>query len=213
MVNCDTKKFIFKAFIIATMVFPIFIQSKQTNLVDVTKVIPTIVTDIRYATKNNFTKEQIYPCAKCYLLPGVADALKKVQEELALIGLGLKIWDAYRPHAAQFKLWDVVSDPRYVGDPKKGSRHNYGAAVDLTIVDLKTGRELEMPTEFDNFTERAWRNYRGDDVSGRAIKNRELLQRVMEKHGFVGLETEWWHFDYKEWQKYKILDISFQDLE
>lgn len=186
------------------------IYANKYDLVDITQVIPTIELDIRYATTNNFTHQQIYTQACCYLRSEVAYALKEVQDELATMGLGLKIWDGYRPHHVQFKLWQIVPDARYVAEPHKGSRHNRGAAVDLTLIRLDTKQELEMPTGFDDFTEQAWRSCH--DISALAKKNRQLLEDVMMKHGFIGLETEWWHFDYKDWQQYPLLDASFEEL-
>lgn len=184
--------------------------ANKHDLVNLKEVIPSIELDIRYATADNFTHQQIYTSARAYLRTDVAWALKKVQDELATMGFGLKIWDAYRPHSVQFKLWQIVPDARYVADPHKGSRHNRGAAVDVTLIRLDTKVELEMPTEFDNFTEKAWRSC--NDISAEAKKNRQLLEEIMTKHGFVGIETEWWHFDYVGWEKYGLLDISFEEL-
>jgi D-alanyl-D-alanine dipeptidase len=180
------------------------------DLVNLKEIIPTIELDIRYATTDNFTCQQIYTSALAYVRTEMACALKKVQEELATQGFGLKVWDAYRPHSVQFNLWEIVPDVRYVADPHKGSRHNRGAAVDVTLIRLDTKVELEMPTEFDNFTEKSWRTC--NDISDEAKKNRQLLEDIMTKHGFIGLETEWWHFDYKEWQKYNTLDVLFEEL-
>jgi len=181
------------------------------KLVNIKKVNPSIVLDIRYATTNNFTKTKLYPSATCYLQQPVAQALDKIQKELEQKGLGLKIWDGYRPHSVQYKLWDIVPDPRYVGKPEKGSRHNSGCAVDLTIINRSDGTELDMGTEFDNFTKKAWRSYR--DLSKKILGNRKFLEAIMKKHRFVGLPTEWWHFDWKDWQNYPILNIQFSELE
>jgi zinc D-Ala-D-Ala dipeptidase len=136
----------------------------------------------------------------------VAHALNAVQKELSRKGLGLKIWDAYRSLSAQWKLWKICPDEKYVSDPRKGGRHTRGTAVDVTLIDLKTGKELEMPTGFDDFSEKAWNDYAG--ASSEAIKNRTLLRNVMIKYGFTGIATEWWHFDYKNWQEYPVLDIE-----
>jgi len=131
-----------------------------TALVEATALVPGLRVDMRYATADNFTGKVIYPVARCLLRRAVALRLARVQAALAARGLGLKVWDCYRPLAVQQKLWDLVKDPRYVADPKKGSRHNRGAAVDLTLVD-KDGRELPMPTRFDDFSEKAHRDYKG----------------------------------------------------
>ena len=186
----------------------------KNMLVDLEKTIPTIKLDIRYATKNNFTGQAVYAVAtgspvKCFLQEPAAQALKKVQEELASLGLGLKVFDGYRPHRVQFIFWDLMPDPRYVADPKKGSRHNRGCAVDLTLVKLDD-TELLMPTEFDDFTERAHNDYM--NLPAEAIANRKLLRDIMEKHGFINIPTEWWHFDYKDWERYPILDIPLEEL-
>lgn len=181
------------------------------KLVNIETISPSIVLDIRYATTNNFTHMAVYPSAKCYVEEVVANALDKVQKELGSMGYGLKIWDGYRPHSVQYTLWEIVPDARYVGNPKKGSRHNRGCAVDVTILRLSDGTEVAMGTEFDNFTEKAWRSC--TDLPKHVLQNRNLLETIMEKYGFVGLPTEWWHFDWNEWQKYPILNIQFEELE
>ena len=189
-------------------------QSKPDQLVDIQKIIPTIKLDIRYATTNNFTGKAVYPVAtgspvKCFLQKPVALALKKVQEELATLDLSLKVFDGYRPLSVQYKFWQLVPDERYVADPKKGSRHNRGCAVDVTLIKLD-GSEVIMPTEFDDFTERAHSNYM--NLPKEAIANRKTLRDVMERHGFTVLATEWWHFDYNGWMQYPILDIPLEKL-
>lgn len=180
----------------------------EDRLVDIGTVNPNIRLDIRYATTNNFLKRQLYAEARCALRAGVAQKLSRVQEDLQQRGLGLKVFDCYRPLSVTKQMWEVLPDPRYVANPANGSRHNRGAAVDLTLVD-SNGAELEMPTEFDDFTEKADRDYRGNDVSPEARKNSQLLEDVMKKHGFVPLVTEWWHYDAADWQKFAILDIPF----
>lgn len=180
-----------------------------SELVNIQKKCPRIILDIRYATTNNFTRHQVYSSASCFLQESTAQKLCRVQEELETMGLGLKIFDGYRPLSVQKIFWNLVPDERYVGNPAKGSKHNRGSAVDCTLV-TKDGKELAMPTEFDNFTERAHRTFM--NLPTDIIKNRELLERVMTKHGFVGLPTEWWHFDDTDWQQYPILDISFEEL-
>lgn len=173
-------------------------------LVDVSKTDPRIRVDIRYATADNFTKEALYPKSRCLLRRSVAKRLSLAQAELASRGLGLKVWDCYRPLSIQKRLWALVPDPRYVADPKKGSRHNRGAAVDVTLVDAQ-GAELPMPTGFDDFSERAHRDY--DGAPPAASRNRQTLDGVMLKHGFVGLSTEWWHFDARGWERYPLSDV------
>lgn len=202
----NTLKIFLVLFLLMAKVGTMFAYS--TGLVNVKDVIPTILLDIRYATTNNFTNQVIYKSAQCYLRPDVAQALLNVQNELQPMGYGLKIWDAYRPLSAQWKLWNIVPDERYVSDPRKGGRHTRATAVDVTLISLEDGSELEMPTEFDDFTEKAWRTYEGSDVSDQARTNMKFLESVMEKQGFKGLETEWWHFDYQNWQEYDVLDIE-----
>ena len=179
------------------------------DLVDITTISPGIRIDIKYASTDNFTHKKVYDREVCYLRREVAHALARVQKELESMGLGLLIWDGYRPVAVQRIFWDLVPDERYVMPPTKGSRHNRGAAVDLTLV-TKDGKKLLMPTDFDDFSDKAHADYR--DLPQEAIKNRELLKTVMEKHGFKVLRWEWWHFDYKDWQRFDLLDVSFSDL-
>lgn len=185
-------------------------QQASHNLVNIQKVNPRIKLDIRYATPNNFAKKAVYTSCQCFLLNETAAKIDAVQKELEDMGLGLLIWDGYRPRSVQQLFWDLVPDPRYVADPKKGSRHNSGCAVDCTLID-KQGNLLKMPTDFDDFTEKAHRNYM--HTSSTAIKNRELLEKIMVKHGFKGLPTEWWHFDLVGWEKYPFLDVGFDELE
>lgn len=175
------------------------------RLVDIRTVNRNIRLDIRYATTNNFLKRKLYPTAKCALRSSVAQKLGKVQTDLEKIGLGLKVYDCYRPLSVTKQMWEFLPDPNYVANPARGSRHNRGAAVDLTLVD-RTGKELEMPTPYDDFTVKAHRNYQGG--SARSRKNRQVLEDAMKKHGFIGITTEWWHFDSEDWQKFAILDIS-----
>ncbi len=177
------------------------------NLVEVRSINPNIQLDIRYATDSNFTHQRLYPVAKCYLRKEAAESLSAVQKELEKMGLGLKVFDGYRPLSIQKKMWKIFPDDRYVANPATGSRHNRGAAVDVTLVD-SLGHELEMPTGFDDFTDRAHRDY--NNLPKNEIQNRKFLQEVMERHGFVGLSTEWWHFDLKDWKKYPIVDIPIK---
>ena len=174
------------------------------RLVDIRTVNPKIRLDIRYATTNNFLKRKLYPIAKCALRSSVAQKLALVQTDLEKIGLGLKVYDCYRPFSVTEQMWEVLPNPNYVANPARGSRHNRGAAIDLTLVD-RTGKELEMPTPFDDFTTKAHRDYAGGSAQSR--KNRQILENAMKKQGFIGITTEWWHFDSEDWQKFAILDI------
>ncbi len=186
-------------------------KNPEKELVDLEKFIPGIVLDIRYATTNNFTKEKIYNQAKAYARRPVAEGLKKAQAAFAKQGLGVKMYDAYRPYAATVKFYELYHDTTYVASPYRGSRHNRGCALDMTIVELSTGKELKMPTEFDSFRKEAWPSTPIKDPEAR--KNRETIIRVMEQNGFKVNSSEWWHFDFVGWQKYEVLDINFEELE
>ncbi len=135
--------------------------------------------------------------------------LDAVQKKLEGMNLGLKVWDCYRPLAVQQTLWTILPDERYVANPRKGSRHNRAASVDVTLVDSE-GKELQMPTGFDDFGPRAHHHYQ--DLPDRAIRNRDLLKGMMEKAGFIPLSDEWWHYDDEKWVQYDIMDLSFEDL-
>ena len=177
---------------------------------DVTILAPLIKVDLRYATANNFTKHVIYPkTARCYLRLKVAERLAAVQKSLEQKELGLKVYDCYRPRPVQAKLWALVPDERYVANPKNGSRHNRGAAIDLTLVDIN-GVELAMPTPYDDFTSRAHRSYQ--DLPAEALKNRATLEAAMAAQGFLPLPTEWWHFDDPDSKQYPMSEIGFDAL-
>ncbi|MEM7589705.1 MAG: D-alanyl-D-alanine dipeptidase [Myxococcota bacterium] len=173
------------------------------DLVDISQRDSSILLDIRYATSNNIIGRPLYKKSVCYMHCHTADALIRVQAMLKQQNLGLKIFDAYRPFAAQKALWEAVPDPRYVADPTQGGRHTRGTAVDLTLVDA-LGQELEMPSGFDELNHKAHRDYQGAGM--RALSNRETLERAMQKHGFVPFATEWWHFDLQGWETYPPID-------
>lgn len=181
----------------------------DAKLVDIKSINKNIVVDIRYATTNNFLKQKLYPEAKCILRYAVAKKLSQVQEDLAKNQLGLKVYDCYRPLSVQKLMWRVMPDDRYVANPAQGSRHNRGAAVDVTLID-RNGKELEMPSEFDSFTPASHRNYSGGNTQAR--KNRLLLDRAMQKQGFLGLSTEWWHFDGSGWKDFPVMDVPFNQI-
>jgi D-alanyl-D-alanine dipeptidase len=180
------------------------------KLVDLEAYIPGINVDLRYATTNNFLGEAIYHNAKAWLSLGAATALKNALRELNEAGYGLKIFDAYRPYRVTVKFYEKVKDTVFVASPYRGSRHNRGAAVDLTLIDLATRKELPMPTPFDDFTEKAHSSY--TKLPANVIANRELLKAVMVKHGFEIYSAEWWHFDYKGWRSLPLLDLDFELL-
>lgn len=183
----------------------------EKELVNLAATVPGIVLDIRYATTNNFTGEVIYALPRAYARKPVAEALKKAQEEFSRHGVGIKVYDGYRPYSATVKFYEVYRDTTYVASPYKGSRHNRGCAIDMTLVDLKTGEELKMPTEYDSFKKEAWPT---TPVKDPVIKkNRDLIISVMHKHGFKVNASEWWHFDFNGWQKFEVMDIDFEELE
>lgn len=186
-------------------------KDSSNMLIDLKKLIPSIKLDIRYATKNNFLGEPVYTSAMAFARYPAAEAIKDVQTELKKIGLGLKIFDAYRPYTATVKFYKKVKDTVYVASAWTGSRHNRGCAVDLTLIDLKTGKQLTMPTPFDSFQEEAHSDYL--ELPAEQIRNRDLLIGVMAKHGFNNYPGEWWHYDYKDWKKYPLMDLSFEQLE
>lgn len=181
-------------------------------MINLQKIIPNIIFDLKYNSANNFTKRKLYKSAKTtYLRKDPAAALLLVQEILKKMGLGLKIFDAYRPYAVTKLMWDIVHDERYVANPKNGSGHNRGVAVDLTLVNLSTGKELNMGTAFDNFTDTAHHTFT-KNLSPEIIANRTLLKSTMEKFGFKSLETEWWHYSWKSNEIYDVMDINFKKL-
>jgi len=184
---------------------------RTAGLVEPSGLDKTIILDIRYATDNNFTGQKVYPSARCYLRADIAAKLLKVQDSLRPKGLGLKVYDCYRPFSVQERFWSIMPDERYVLEPVrkdgvmvKSSRHNKGAAVDVTLVDAR-GRELPMPTGYDDFTDKAHRD--STAASSEARTNSLLLEKAMAAQGFEPLSTEWWHFDGPGWQQYPPLDL------
>lgn len=184
----------------------------ELELVEIKSLNPTIVIDLKYAGSNNFTHQKIYPkSAKAFLVNKAAVTLNKIQQEFYQHGLGLKIYDAYRPYSATKKLWNLVKDERYAANPLKGSGHNRGVAVDLTIINLVTMQELDMGTGFDNFSDSSHHTFK--NLSKVVLQNRLLLKTMMEKHGFISLGTEWWHYSLPYPANYPLLDLSFEMLK
>ena len=162
---------------------------------------------------NNFTKIKLYKFASTtFLRKDVAAALLLVQEYLKWMGLGIKVFDAYRPYSTTKLMWTIIHDDRYVANPVLGSGHNRGIAVDLTFVNLSSFKELNMGTAFDNFTDSAHHSFT-KNFSGEVISNRNLLKSTMEKFGFKSLDTEWWHYSYISNDKYDVMDIDFKTLK
>ena len=173
-------------------------------LVELKQEIPDVVLDLRYATPDNFLHQQVYPDgARCLLHQDTVALLKKAADALRKQGFRLKLFDCYRPRAVQFQMWAILPKPGYVADPKKGSNHNRGTAVDLTLVKAD-GTDVEMPTEFDNFTKAAHHGYEGATLA--AKQNRETLRAAMEGAGFKKNRMEWWHYDLPGATKYAIQD-------
>lgn len=182
------------------------------TLVNVKKTIPNIVLDLKYASTDNFTHQKLYSTTRnTYLRKKAGLALALVQKKLNGQGLGLKIFDAYRPYTATELMWELVKDDRYAADPAKGSGHNRGIAVDLTIINLKTKKELNMGTGFDNFTDTAHHGFTA--LSKQILQNRLLLKTTMEKYGFKALDTEWWHYALPDGKEYPLLNLNFTELE
>lgn len=185
---------------------------RHPDLVELVKLDPTIKLDIRYATSDNFVGAPVYTESRAFLQRPAAEALAQANRELAPRGYGLIIHDGYRPWFVTKILWDATPADKkiFVADPAKGSIHNRGCAVDLSLYALSTGKEVKMPSEYDEMTERASSNYAGGTTKERSL--RDLLRHTMEKHGFTANEEEWWHFNYKDWQQYPILNLRFDNL-
>ncbi len=187
-------------------------KNTAKQMVDIKAYVPGIVLDLRYAGENNFMQQQLYPAIKTtYLRKSAADSLRVIEKELSKQGLGLKIFDAYRPYSVTEKMWEPVQDDRYAADPKKGSGHNRGVAVDLTIINLATKEELDMGTGFDNFSDTAHHAF--IDLPEAVLQNRLLLKNIMEQHGFKALDTEWWHYYLPNAKEYELLNIPFEMLK
>ncbi|MDO7853632.1 M15 family metallopeptidase [Hymenobacter convexus] len=185
---------------------------QSADLVELQKLDPTIRLDIRYATAQNFMGRVLYPQARAFLQRPAAEALAQVNAELRPLGYGLLVFDGYRPWRITKQMWDhtPADKKEFVADPRKGSRHNRGCAVDLTLCDLVTGREIEMPGAYDEMSPRSYVAYAGGTPVQRAT--RDLLRVRMEAHGFTVLPAEWWHYDFKDWKAYPIQDIPFEKL-
>jgi D-alanyl-D-alanine dipeptidase len=183
-----------------------------TDLVELRKLDPTIKLDIRYATTNNLFGTVFYSQARAFMQRPAAEAVVRVNRRLKPLGYGLLVHDGYRPWYVTKVFWDATPDDKklFVADPSKGSRHNRGCAVDITLYDLKTGKPVEMVSTYDETTDRAYPNYPGGTSLQRW--HRELLRTAMEAEGFTVYEAEWWHFDYKDWQKYRIGNVTFEKL-
>ena len=186
---------------------------KKPDLVELIKLDPTIKLDIRYATSNNLVGRPVYNEARAFLQRPAAEAVVRVNQKLKPLGYGLLVFDGYRPWSVTKLFWDVTSDEnkKFVADPKKGSRHNRGCAVDLSLYDLKTGKEITMTGVYDEMSERSYPYYNGGTEEQR--KMRDLLRTNMQSEGFTVYDYEWWHFDYKDWKLYRIGNIPFSEIK
>ncbi|MGH9937379.1 MAG: M15 family metallopeptidase [Blastocatellia bacterium] len=186
---------------------------RQPELIELIKLDPVIKLDIRYATSSNFLGRPVYKEARAFLQRPAAEALMRASRGLREKGYGLLVFDGYRPWSVTKLFWDSTPQDKrhFVANPSQGSRHNRGCAVDLTLYDLRSGAEVEMPSGYDEMTDRAYPNYSGGTQEQRRM--REMLRDAMESEGFTVYEFEWWHFDYKDWKKYPILDIGFDQIK
>ncbi len=210
-----------KLHILIFLIAPVllFAQSAADELVNIKELIPDIVLDLKYSTIDNFTGQKLYTTNECLMSHGAIKHIILVQDSLKRIshhngksypkGIGIKVWDAYRPRAVQYLMWEIFPNPTYVANPSSGSVHNRGGAIDLTLVDLSTGEELEMPTEFDYFGEEAWHGY--SDLPPDAIANRQLLYDMMTNiAGFEIYSNEWWHYTWTPSKAFPLQDFQMK---
>jgi D-alanyl-D-alanine dipeptidase len=187
---------------------------RQPDLVELIELDPSIRLDVRYATTNNFTQRPVYKQARAFLQRPAAEALVRAHRNLQSKGYGVLVFDGYRPWSVTQFFWETASkkerEIEFVANPQRGSKHNRGCAVDLSLVDLATGKEVEMPSAYDEFSERAYPRYSGGTAEAR--QRRDLLRAAMEAEGFRVYRSEWWHFDYQDWPEYPILNIPFEEL-
>ncbi|HEX6571466.1 MAG TPA: M15 family metallopeptidase [Steroidobacteraceae bacterium] len=185
---------------------------RASDLVEVTTLDPTILLDVRYATRDNFLHWPVYSDARVFLQRPAAEAVVRAHRALQPQGYGLLLFDGYRPWYVTRIFWDAVPPEQrdFVANPDQGSKHNRGCAVDLTLYVLATGREVEMPSGYDDFSERAHPDYGGGTAAQREA--RDLLRRTMEAQGFTVDDIEWWHYDCRDWRKYRIENVAFKDV-
>jgi D-alanyl-D-alanine dipeptidase len=186
---------------------------RSDDLVEIVRLDSSIRLDVRYATPDNFMHRPMYAVARVFLQRPAAEALIRVQKSIRAFGYGLLVFDGYRPWSVTKKFWDETppAKHKFVADPRKGSKHNRGCAVDCSLYSLSTGKEIVMPSPYDDFTEKAYPAYKGGTKRQREM--RDFLRRAMEKEGFSVNEFEWWHFDYGKWKNYPVLDIPLEKLQ
>jgi D-alanyl-D-alanine dipeptidase len=163
--------------------------------------------DMRYATENNFLKAKVYDCPECYTRAKTATALIRANKDFMEKGVKIKFFDCYRPNSVQYKMWEIVPNPQYVANPDKGSIHNKGGAVDITLVDME-GKELDMGTDFDYFGKKAYHD--NMDLPQEILDNRKLLKETMEAHGFWSIRTEWWHYNLSAASNDKVANFTWE---
>jgi D-alanyl-D-alanine dipeptidase len=187
-------------------------EFRETDLVDLTRVVPDVKLEVRYASSNNFLGTPVYEQARAFLQRPAAEALARVARALQREGYGLLVFDAYRPWFVTKIFWDATPDDKkqFVANPAEGSRHNRGCAVDLSIYDLKTGQAASMPSGYDEMTEHAYADYVGG--TGAERQHRSTLRRAMEAEGFTVYPYEWWHYDYRDWKLYRIGNVPFEKM-
>jgi zinc D-Ala-D-Ala dipeptidase len=187
-------------------------EFRDSDLVELVTLEPGIRLDIRYAGSDNFLSQPIYAQARAFMQRPAAEAVVRAHRALAVEGYGLLVHDAYRPWYVTRVFWDATPPEQhdFVADPSQGSRHNRGCAVDVTLFELSSGRVVEMPSLYDEMTERSYPTFGGGSKQQRA--HRDLLRRALEAEGFQVLDTEWWHFDYRDWRLYRIQNQRFEDL-
>ena len=185
----------------------------KTDLVELVKLDSTIHLDIRYASTNNLVGRPVYKEARAFLQRPAAEALVTVNAALKPLGYGLLIYDGYRPWSVTKLFWDITPEEnkKFVANPKEGSRHNRGCAIDLSLYELKSGKEVKMTGEYDEMSERSYKNYTGGTEDQRKL--RDLLMSKMEANGFKVYEFEWWHFDFTGWEAYRIQNIQFSEIK
>jgi len=185
---------------------------RESDLVDVATLDKRIKLDIRYATQRNFLGTPVYSSARAFLQRPAAEALRRAHRELVKQGYGIVVFDAYRPWYVTKIFWDAtpVDKHEFVADPSQGSRHNRGCAADISLYDLKTGREVEMTGGYDEMSERSYPTYTGGTTEQRV--HRDLLRSEMEKQGFSVFQSEWWHFDFRDWRDYAIQNVPFERI-
>ena len=187
-------------------------EFRKPDLVELITLDKTIKLDIRYANSNNFMGTPFYAQARAFLQRPAAEAVARANKQLKALGYGLIIHDGYRPWYVTKMFWDATPADKheFVADPSEGSRHNRGCAVDLSLYDLKTGKEVQMPSGYDEMTPRSYPDYKGGTPD--ETQRRDLLRKEMEAQGFTVYKSEWWHFDYKDWKQYPIMNVPFEKL-